>query len=574
MFIHTTEAGVDKIDKEWDVSKIYTDRDMARVGGLLVHEAAHSRWSGWMVDTEIPRRVAMIVTMLEELRIEKLAVDKTPYVRKLLRASFSLLMGDVEESMTTPSKLIASHNWALLVGRSYSGVASPAEVEAVDVAGRTLVGDDIVDILVDLLQEAIEGSGRALVGIAEEWVDLVGDDGGETTVIVVCGGKPEKDETDEGPKAPVPSGRIDEKAEDEGAGGGDEGEDEGEDETDGDGTGADGDGDADDLDDDSDDTSHGDVDSQDGPMSHADGSILTRAVEAAADEVVKEWKKEPAIELANALDVASRVFGKRGKRTGRHWDTHPASPDLRRDVTRAARALEALVLPSISKTNIPGQLPPGRLRTREAVRASADRAAGRMTDAKMWTTKKRRHSSSKPVIVGVATDTSGSMRWAEQAVADFAYVLSNAGAKIGARTAAVTFGDNVEAITWPGEPGREVTTRAADGGTEEFDEAMAALDGVLKLSHNNTAAKVLFIVSDGHLVKSGEMAKATRWMDIFSKAGVTVIWISQGGDSHVRSIAPKAHIKSVSGRHSGGDIGKAMLKEALDAITKLEGASY
>lgn len=576
LFLHTTEAGVDSVNKVWDVYKVYDDRDMARVAGLLVHEAAHSRWSDWMTTTKIPRHLSPIVTMLEELRIEKLAVDQTPYVRKLLRASFSLLLGDTAESMAAPTKLIASHNWALLVGRSYSGVASPAEVETVDLAGRTLIGDDICDVLVDLIQEAIEGRGAALVDIAQEWIDLVGEDGSESLGGDGCHGEGEG----EGTSIHVTSAPGHEKVESEdkadddtGSGSGDDEEETEAEHTDGSGDGGDDDGDE--PEDDSD-PSYGDVDSVDSTkIKPRDGEILTRAVEAAKDEVVKDWKKDPAIELANPLDMATKVFGKKKARNGRTWSVKAASADLRREVTKAARALETLVLPAIAKSKVPGQLPPGRLRTREAVRASADRAAGRMTEAKMWTTPKRRHSHTKPVIVGIATDTSGSMRWAEQAVADFAYVMSNAGSRIGARSAAVTFGDEVDAITWPGEPGREVTARAANGGSEAFDEAMAALDGVLKLSHHNTAAKVLFIVSDGHLVRSGEMAKAERWMKLFDDAGVTVIWITQGHDAHVRAIAPKAHIKTVSGHfYDDGTVGPAMIAAALEAIAKMEGASF
>ena len=43
------------------------------------------------------------------------------------------------------------------------------------------------------------------------------------------------------------------------------------------------------------------------------------------------------------------------------------------------------------------------------------------------------------LVVGVATDTSGSMRWAEEAVARMAYVYTNAGHRIGARTPPTTF---------------------------------------------------------------------------------------------------------------------------------------
>ena len=55
-----------------------------------------------------------------------------------------------------------------------------------------------------------------------------------------------------------------------------------------------------------------------------------------------------------------------------------------------------------------------------------------MSTAKPWKGTKRKHSVAKPLVIGIATDTSGSMKWAENGVAEFAYVYANAGHRIGA----------------------------------------------------------------------------------------------------------------------------------------------
>jgi hypothetical protein len=149
-----------------------------------------------------------------------------------------------------------------------------------------------------------------------------------------------------------------------------------------------------------------------------------------------------------------------------------------------------------------------------------------MMTAKPWKATVRRHTSAKPLVVGVATDTSGSMRWAESGVAEFAYVYANAGHRIGARTAAVTFGDHVHRIARPGEVLNEVLTKTASDGTEEFDQAMAALDGVLHLTTPGTASRILIVVSDAQFVKSDEAERAYRWVQAMIKAGTHIVWIT------------------------------------------------
>ena len=148
-----------------------------------------------------------------------------------------------------------------------------------------------------------------------------------------------------------------------------------------------------------------------------------------------------------------------------------------------------------------------------------------MTSATPWERTRRTRTTTKPIIVGTMTDISGSMRWAEEFVAEFAYVTASAGVRVNARTAAVTFGDDVHVITQPGETPRMLRVQPAVGGTEMFDWAAAALDLTLRLSSPTNYAKLLFIVSDGHLVHSNEPERAVRWIRQFKAAGTTVVWI-------------------------------------------------
>jgi uncharacterized protein with von Willebrand factor type A (vWA) domain len=159
------------------------------------------------------------------------------------------------------------------------------------------------------------------------------------------------------------------------------------------------------------------------------------------------------------------------------------------------------------------------------VRKGAEKTLGMMSTATPWERTKRTRTTTKPIVVGTMTDVSGSMSWAQRFVAEFAYVTSTAGARVNARTAAVTFGDYVTVIAKPNEPMKMVREMRADGGSEDFDRAAAALDLMLKLSAPTNYAKLLFIVSDGHLVNSREPEKAVKWLDKFRRAGTTVVWL-------------------------------------------------
>ena len=72
----------------------------------------------------------------------------------------------------------------------------------------------------------------------------------------------------------------------------------------------------------------------------------------------------------------------------------------------------------------------------------------------------------------------------------------------------------------------KVRRRKANGGTEECDQAIAALDGVLHLTDPGQAARILIVVSDGALVKDRETGKVTEWLHRLDAAGTHVLWIN------------------------------------------------
>jgi hypothetical protein len=433
--------------------------------GMLAHETAHSRWSTWMPDESCPPAAAEVMIMLDELRIEKRAADWTPAAKEHLRHSFHwLLKRMVAAELDTRPRAIA-HAWALTYGRYRASIASLTEVHPVDDVIRTALGEDTVDTLLEILEEAIQtDSVMRLQELAEEWLRTLGED----------------DEEESGPVIGL--------------------------------------------------FLHGEGS---GEPASGEGGELAEVLAASIEEVASSIEESPmppddgGADLADPSEMVTKVFGHGyGPSTHRQaWKVRDPSPQMRNEALRFARTLEQLALPSVTLTRVPDTLPPGRLRGREAVRQSAERSMGMMTTATPWERTRRRRTTSRPIIVGCMTDTSGSMNWAQGFVADFAWMMATAGQRVGARTAAVTFGNNAEMVTRPNEVPVKVREREANGGHEAFDYAGAAMEGVLHLSTPITAAKVLFIVSDGHLVKPGEIPKAQRWMEKWTKGGTLIVWL-------------------------------------------------
>jgi hypothetical protein len=548
IYIHLTEA---------DIPLDASTATRSKFAGLVHHESSHTLHSGWLTSAQLNPKIRDekgllgTLTMLEELRIEKLAVDARPFVRSALRSSLDIILKSLE---LTGSPRSTAGAWILVCGRVFAGVADMGEVEEVDTAARSLLTDEVVDELGDLLQQAMEVRTPAgveqtertlaqMIEIAREVNALIppdesteegetgtgcghGDGEGEKKSGKLKPGKPEEEKPEGEDKAPVdkPEEAVetDDEDADAAASGGDEDED---------------------LEDDESDEDEGD--GGDHGYSEEDGDMMRRAIEKATEDIVSHPEKTGHV-TSDPIEWANKVFGARSDRAHANssWKKREPRAEERRAVTTLARKLETLTIPAITKQPVAKALPPGRLKTREAVRATAERAQGRMVTAAPWKATKRRHSHVKPLIIGLMTDTSGSMSWAQDGVATAAYVVSNAGARIGARTASVTFGNTAQPVTWPKQPAREVITRQANSGWEAFDFAAASLDGALKLS-STEASKLVIIVSDAMLVKDGELEKATIWCDRWARAGVQIVWIGAHAAS-LRTIAPTAVVAKTS----------------------------
>lgn len=507
----------------YDTKKI-ADKEIRKLLGIIQHEVAHHRWSMWLMDRDIVRKSTPnqynVLCLFEEIRIEKRAIDSTRgSARPTLRSSFELVLDDVATGEMT-SRAALADAWILVAGRAYATVASFDEVQAVDDVTRTVFGDDVVDQMHELLDEAVtleimdfhsENFSR-IIEIVDEWIDLVGtetgggnSDGIESTDI-------DKDEIGSDSTAPTtPNGNNDDGS-DSGNSGGDN-DSENQDPIDG-SLGQIGSDAVDEL---------SDTNTWTESLSDEESELLRRVVAETAKKVSEAWNVTEKVKIADSASAASEVF-KRTKAKPRYVTREPSAQE-RRAAADLARRIESFNYTAPSVTKVKSLVPPGRLNTREAVRASADRSRGAMVSAKPWQSKKRKHVHNPPITIGLMTDVSGSMGWAEQTVAATSFVFSKAISRVSGRFAAVTFGNKAEAIVWPNEIVNEVRVRRADGASEDFDHGIAALDGILKLT-TGKGVRLLVVVSDGHFVRHNEPSKARQWYDRMAAAGVGIVWVN------------------------------------------------
>jgi hypothetical protein len=526
------------------------------LSGLLLHEGGHSQFSNW---TEQGFKVspAVVETMMifEEGRVEKRVVDMNNSaqpkfrVKEYLRAIGRLLLANLPDKFPTAGAALGT--WALVKGRTSAGTLTPAEFAPIDNSLRAHLGDDIMDDLTDIYDEAMTVNAvrdiDRLIELAKLWNEIldIGDE--ETSGEGGCSHKvKEKAEGEEGDGEGEGSeeegdtdgeGSGDEEGEEEGEGEGTSGKGEGDDD------GEEGDGDDGDIGDGGDSKSKGkpkteeaeefpDVDDLDIREVKADTSKLTEDGLASFRNSITELVEsgmldEPMMDTFDKRAAVKRIFEKDQRYDGHHWRVRKPTPHEVAASNKLASHLETMMVPTIAARKIMVEAPTGRLKSREAVRRAAERSQGRMTTAKPWVDKVRKHGMGAPAVVGIATDTSGSMSWAQDMVASAAYIVGKAGHRINAKTAAVTFGSEVEAVLKPGEVPTEVREREANGGVEELDLALAALDGALGLTTNTEAAKVLVIISDNELVKSFEPERRAMWMKKLTDAGVAIVWVDQ-----------------------------------------------
>jgi len=166
-------------------------------------------------------------------------------------------------------------------------------------------------------------------------------------------------------------------------------------------------------------------------------------------------------------------------------------------------------------------------------------------------------------------DISGSMGSAMESMATTAWVMSEAGRRIQAKTAMVYFGSDVFPTLKVGQKLDKVSVYSAPDGTEMFHKAFMALDGSLNLTYGD-GVRMLVIVSDGNYTGT-ETEHAKNVMKSCEQNGVAVLFITPQGCQGVG--AKQITQTTASGVHLDGlDVEKIALeigRSASEALAKV-----
>jgi hypothetical protein len=164
---------------------------------------------------------------------------------------------------------------------------------------------------------------------------------------------------------------------------------------------------------------------------------------------------------------------------------------------------------------IPAPVPPGRLRTRQAITADAQTAAGMIPTAQRWQ-RRTTVPPHKPILhLAVLVDVSFSMYRYMGPLSTAGWILAHGARRNEAVTATIAFGDTATLLVAPRQRPTKVLDMRADGGTTAFCDAVKLADQLLDLRKRH-ALRMVAVVSDGDLP---DRAAAQKVITTLHRAG-------------------------------------------------------
>lgn len=492
--------------------------------GVILHEAFHARYSIWNFDylETLDPKVGEAFMLLEESRIESKAVHHYPENALFMRASsMNLSFAEADESL---SEMTATAQFAHLAGltlaRVTAGVLDEFDVASIRMKLEIGLTKPVLDKLEEIWTEfQTLGNHQIIRGVelATEWVEIIKERAKEN-------GEPDEPEKGEG----MPQELADLLGELMEAIG--EAMDE---------------------------------------ISEATGSAL---VEQQSDEELKEEiaeRKSEAKRQQESEKQAEKTFspnssiGQSGS-SSRLINTRKPEGVERAGAVLLSQMLEKAKYVERSVTEINSVIPQGRLRPRALVQKKALEAKGVRSAVAPWTSKKRKHTDDPTLKIGVMVDISGSMGGAMETMASVAWILSEAGRRVQAKTAMVYYGSGVFPTLKVGQHLSEVNVYSAPDGTEKFGEAYKALDGTLGLTFTD-GVRLLVIVSDGHYV-STESENAKKAIAECERNGVGVLWVTPkecsggGAEALIGNSLSAQQVTTTDTKSIAREIGKSIVK--------------
>lgn len=518
-----------------DFTQRDTHYEFPKATGAIFHEALHARYSLWSLPTAssvLTPAEFEVLTTLEETRIERLGVTNFPKQRVFLRASaLDLVVSDLP---TLHERIVsikhASKLAGLLLARVEAGVLEADEAVDVRNAIAGILGEDVLSKLREIWIRAqaheTHLDPEPLYECAREWVRIISEK------------QKEAGESGEG-EGMVKAGEAG-----EGSGSGFV-------------------------------LTGKQLEELLGEL--ADSVAISTGGELGDQQTSEEWaetaqQKESQARLeARHKRVSEDVFrvGEAGAKTNSQLvEKRLPTPEERVSAVKVAQMLERAKYRERSAVKTNNELPPGRLRTKALVQRSALESKGISQTSEAWRRTVRKQSDNPTLTIGVMVDISGSMSSAMNPMASTAWILSEAGRRVQARSAMVYYGSDVFPTLKPGQHLSEVHVYSAPDHTEKFTKAFEALNGKLNLL-SGSGARLLVIVSDGRYTDE-ERQSCKALLARCQQAGVAILWLEYDQTHYFieRLVPPTAEIVSVTSRLSDTAlaIGKSASK-ALEAVT-------
>lgn len=452
--------------------------EFPQVTGAVLHEALHARYSLYSLKKsaeELTDREMHALMLLEEGRIEAHGVRDFDWGKNFLKAcAMDLVLQDSEEAFEAQQTVESAGNMVgLLHGRIIAGVLDESDVKELKELIDQTLGTEVVEQLEDILKKAqqhqLHRDATELHKLARRWVKILNKEMDKR-------GEVSKEEAEAQLKE---FAKATKKA-----------------------------------------------------LEEARDSVgISASSDLNDQQQQEEWAqqakdaKDAAQEQVKNNEVAKAVFSRRdtGISGSQLVEERLPTSEERVAAVTVAQMLQKAKYRDRSITEINSVTPPGRLRTRTLVQANAMKARGVVQPTEPWRKKARKHTDQPNLKIGVMVDVSGSMAGAMEPMATTAWVLSEAGKRVQARTSMVYFGSSAFPTLKPGQSLDKVRVFTAHDSTEEFDEAFRALDGGLNLLHGDDA-RLLVVVSDGYY-RTDQIKRAQHWVKKCEQAGVAVLWM-------------------------------------------------
>jgi hypothetical protein len=170
-------------------------------------------------------------------------------------------------------------------------------------------------------------------------------------------------------------------------------------------------------------------------------------------------------------------------------------------------------------------LPPGRLRTRQAIAADAQIAVGQTPTAAPWQHRTQQPPPKPTLHLAVLADLSYSMHSYAAELSSAAWIFAHAAQRGQTVTTTIGFGERTTLLVAPNSRPHQVLHMQTGGGTNTFGDAVKLADQLLNLRHGRTL-RLCAVVSDGDLA---DKPVAQKLITTLHRAGCAVLWLRPEG---------------------------------------------